>query len=133
AGEVGAAVASGALSVEHADRSGDEASMMINRATQADALHAAGRRDEAKALFAEAELRQRDWKPRYPLLFSLRGYWYCDLWLGGSARPGDANDQNCSRWVQASRPCARHAHPRPRRSRAGSGGQEPGGGCPRAG
>jgi tetratricopeptide (TPR) repeat protein len=81
AGEVGAAVASGALSVEHADRSRDEASMMINRATQADALHAAGRRDEAKALFADAELRQREWKPRYPLLFSLRGYWYCDLWL----------------------------------------------------
>jgi TIR domain len=80
-GDVAAAVASAALSVEYADRSGDEFVMLYNRTTHADALHAAGRRDEAEALFADAERRQRDYQPDYPLLYSIQGYWYCDLWL----------------------------------------------------
>jgi hypothetical protein len=83
-GEVAAAVASAALSVEHANRSGDESRMIITRTTHADALHAAGRRDEAEALFADTERGQREFQPGYPLLYSLQGYQYCDLWLAKS-------------------------------------------------
>jgi hypothetical protein len=44
-------------------------------------LHAAGRRDEAKALFADAEWRQGEVQPDYPLLYSFRGYRYCEQLL----------------------------------------------------
>jgi tetratricopeptide (TPR) repeat protein len=80
-GEVATAIASAARSVEHADRGGDKFGMVINRVTYADALHAAGRRDEAEALFAGAEQRQRDWQPEFPLLYSVQGFRYCELLL----------------------------------------------------
>ena len=59
-----------------------ESGYITNRTTQADALHAAGRREEAEALFTDAEQRQRELQPDYPLLYSLQGYLYCDLLLG---------------------------------------------------
>lgn len=78
-GEVAGAMASAARSVEHADESGDSARMIFGRTIHANALHAAGRREEAEDLFAEAVRRQREWQPDYPLLYSLQGYHYCDL------------------------------------------------------
>jgi tetratricopeptide (TPR) repeat protein len=81
-GEVAAAVATAEQSVSYADQSGVESQMIGRRAIHATALHAAGRRDEAERLFADAEQRQKKWQPRYPLLYSLRGYQYCDLLLG---------------------------------------------------
>jgi hypothetical protein len=81
-GEVTAAVATAERAVAHADRSGDAFQMMSKRTTHADALQAAGRRGEAEALFADAERRQRERQPDYPLLYSLRGYRYCDVLLG---------------------------------------------------
>jgi hypothetical protein len=80
-GDVAAAVVSAARAVEHADRSGDDFPKMVNRVRHSAALHAAGRRDEAQALFADAERRQREMQPEYPLLYSLQGYQYCDLLL----------------------------------------------------
>ena len=47
----------------------------------AEALHAAGRREPAERLFADAEGRQQKMQPAYPLLYSLPGYRYCDLLL----------------------------------------------------
>jgi hypothetical protein len=80
-GAVAAAVADAQHSVEYADRSGDEFQIVVNRTTHADALHAAGRPDEAALLFADAEQRQQKQQPGYPRLYSLRGYQYCDLLL----------------------------------------------------
>jgi hypothetical protein len=55
--------------------------MMTKRTTYADAQRAAGRREAAAHAFADAERRQKEWQPEYPLLYSLHGYLYCDLLL----------------------------------------------------
>ncbi len=80
-GNVAAAVATAEQSVAFADRAGAAAQMMINRTTQAAALHAAGEWEKAKDLFGDAERRQRERWPASPVLYSLRGYRYCDLLL----------------------------------------------------
>jgi hypothetical protein len=81
AGDVSAAVSMAERSVAHADRSADEFQIMTKRTTEANALHAAGRRADAARLFADAERRQEQRQPQYPLLYSLQGYYYCDLLL----------------------------------------------------
>ena len=129
AGEVAAAVATAERSVAHADRSGDEFQMIVSRATYADALHAAGRREEAVRAFADAERRQKKRQPDYPLLYSVRGYRYCDLLLaeGDHAAARDRASQTVQ-WARqqqlAARHRPRHANPRPRRSRAGAGARQ---------
>jgi hypothetical protein len=80
-GEVAAAVATAEQAVAYADRSGDEFEMLSRRTNHADALHAAGQREQAERLFADAERRQKERQPDYPLLYSYRGYHYCDLLL----------------------------------------------------
>ena len=80
-GEVAAAVATAEQSVAHGDRSGNEFNIMAHRADHANALHAAGRREEAGRLFADAERLLKKRQPEYPLLYALRGYQYCDLLL----------------------------------------------------
>jgi predicted MPP superfamily phosphohydrolase len=69
--------------VIHADRSSDAFLQILNRTTHADALHQAGQAPDATALFCEAEAMQTEWQPDYPLLYSLRGFQYCDLLLAG--------------------------------------------------
>ena len=71
-----------------ADRSGDAGMRMIMRTTLADALHQAGRLEESASAFREAEAMQAEWQPQYRLLYSLRGYQYCDLLLGPGGRQG---------------------------------------------
>ena len=56
------------------------------RTTHADALHQAGRRAEAETRFREAEQMQAERQPDYPLLYSLRGFRYCDLLLAAPER-----------------------------------------------
>ena len=80
-GEVGLAVDYAGQGVDFADCSGDTFHKMSKRTTQADALHQAGRLEEAEDLFREAEDIQREYQPEYPLLYSLQGYQYCDLLL----------------------------------------------------
>ena len=80
-GDAAGAVADAAQSVIHADRSDDAFERMSDRTTHADALHQAGRRAEAEALFREAERMQAERQPDHPLLYSLRGFQYCDLLL----------------------------------------------------
>jgi hypothetical protein len=80
-GEIAGACATGERSVALADRSGHESQIMINRATHADALAAAGERGDAQRLFGEAEARQRNLQPGSPTLYSLRGYRFCDFLL----------------------------------------------------
>ncbi|MCP5106640.1 MAG: hypothetical protein GY950_24865, partial [bacterium] len=52
------------------------------RTTLADALHQAGEVTEAGKLFREAEAMQKKHRPKYPYLYSLWGYRFCDLLLG---------------------------------------------------
>jgi hypothetical protein len=67
-------------SITHADQSGDAFTRMITRTTAADALYQSGKRMEAGTLFAEAERMQQEMQPQFDLLYSVRGFQYCD-WL----------------------------------------------------
>jgi tetratricopeptide (TPR) repeat protein len=68
-------------SVDLADRSGDAFRRMVMRTVLADALQQAGSQSKAESLFREAEEMQKDGKPEYSFLYSLRGFRYCDLLL----------------------------------------------------
>ncbi len=68
-------------SVYFADRGHDLSLQMLTRTTLADTLHQIGRLDEATVAFCEAERRQKEGDPEYPLLYSYQGFLYCDLLL----------------------------------------------------
>lgn len=86
-GELEPAEARAREAVAHADASGDWFQQMGKRSNHADTLHQLGRTAEAQALFAEAERVQVERQPTHPLLYSMPGYWYCDLLLAaGEAR-----------------------------------------------
>ncbi len=70
----------------YADRSGDSFQRMVNLCTFANALHQAGRRAEAETRFREGEQMQAKAQLEYPLLYSLRGFQYCDLLLAEAER-----------------------------------------------
>ncbi|MGA9772789.1 MAG: restriction endonuclease [Blastocatellia bacterium] len=69
-------------SVELANRSGDEKEQMADLTMLADALYQTGRVTEATVAFRQAEAIQKQWQPTYPFLYSVWGFWYCDLMLG---------------------------------------------------
>jgi len=73
-------------SVTYADQSGDAGQRMLRRTTHADGLHQAGRRAEAEARFRQAEQMQKEDQPDHPLLYSVRGFLYCDLLLAAPER-----------------------------------------------
>jgi tetratricopeptide (TPR) repeat protein/GTPase SAR1 family protein len=81
-GDVHEAVEAARQSVSHADRSGDVDWKSYSRATLADALHQSGQLKEAEKWFREAEALQKKRQPRFPFLYSLRGYRFCDHLLG---------------------------------------------------
>jgi tetratricopeptide (TPR) repeat protein len=85
-GRVSDAVSSAEQAVQHADRSRDDGQRIIQRTTLADALHQAGQRDDARALFREAEALQEELEPSSPQLYSLQGFRYCDLLLADTER-----------------------------------------------
>jgi hypothetical protein len=85
-GEVTKGVGDAERSVTYADRSDDSFWEMGSRTTHADALHQAGRRDEAEARCREAEQIQAKRQPTYPLLYSLQGFRYCDLLVSEAER-----------------------------------------------
>jgi tetratricopeptide (TPR) repeat protein len=85
-GRLGDAVADARRAIDLADRSGDLFHRMSKRTTAADALHQSGERDEARALFEQAEVLQREDQPEFDLLYSLPGFRYCDLLLAPAER-----------------------------------------------
>ena len=85
-GELSAAVRDAEQSVAFADRSGNWDIQIISRSTLADPLHQAGQHADALAHFREAEKLQAENQPEYPLLYSLRGFEYCDLLLAEPER-----------------------------------------------
>jgi tetratricopeptide (TPR) repeat protein len=80
-GTVGEAERYARQCVDLADRSGDAFERMGKRTTLADALHQAGRLEEAETAFREAEAMQKARQPEYPLLYAFQGHRYCDLLL----------------------------------------------------
>lgn len=80
-GEVQQAVEYGQLAVEYADKSGDGFSKEAWRCTHAEALHAAGQLESAASLFQIAEQMQQVRQRGYDVLYSVRGYSYCELLL----------------------------------------------------
>jgi tetratricopeptide (TPR) repeat protein len=80
-GELSDALAQAKKSIELADKSGDAFHRIVSRTTLAATLHAMDLREEAAALFEEAERMQRERTSAYPLLHSVRGFQYCDLLL----------------------------------------------------
>jgi tetratricopeptide (TPR) repeat protein len=85
-GDVAAAARTGALSVDYAHQSGSAFLPIAARTNHADALHQQGARDDAQALFKNAEAMQKDWQPARPLLYSMGGFRYCELLLGHAER-----------------------------------------------
>ena len=67
-------------SVDLADHSGDAFMRIVSRRARADALHQAGHIEEAEAAYHEAEEMKTKWS-RYPVLYALEGFQYCDLLL----------------------------------------------------
>jgi tetratricopeptide (TPR) repeat protein len=80
-GEIGVAMATAEQALIYADRSGNSFEMVSRRAALAEVKNALGRFEEAKQLFAEAERRQQQSQPRFPILYSMQGFYYCDLLL----------------------------------------------------
>jgi tetratricopeptide (TPR) repeat protein len=80
-GQLSEAVAQARKSGELADISDDVALRIGKRTTLAATLYATGLRDEAAALFDEAEQIQKEVQPSSSLLSSFPGFWYCDLLL----------------------------------------------------
>ena len=88
-GDLAEAEASARRGVDWADKSGDAFQRMSKRTTLADALRWRGEFAAARALFVAAEQMQQEWQPDYPLLYSLRGYQYCDCLLAEAEQKTD--------------------------------------------
>ena len=91
-GDIASAVARAAQSVALANRAINKVWMIVNRATQAYALLAAGDWERSAHTFADAERRQPEIWPGYNSLYSLGGYWFCDLLLS-QGRAAAAHDR----------------------------------------
>lgn len=80
-GAVSESLSDAILSVTYADRSGDARRRVTGRTAHANTLHQLGRRSEAESLFSTAEQIQAEREPNFPMLYSVRGFEYCDLLL----------------------------------------------------
>lgn len=85
-GDLNGAIHYSGLSMNYAERNDDAGPRIITRATHAEILHQAGRPDEAHLRFIEAERMQVASEPRHFLLYSLRGFQFCDLFLATPER-----------------------------------------------
>jgi hypothetical protein len=90
-GGVVGAVERAEQSVIFADRSCDVAQRIKSRTSHANALHQAGRRAEAEALFRDAERMQAErllaeFQPASRRLYSVQGFQYCDMLLAAPER-----------------------------------------------
>ena len=85
-GDIASAVQVAEQCVIFADQSGNTFWSTSARTAHADALHQAGLAESARTHFDEAEAIQRDYRPEYPLLYSLNGFLFCDLLMAESER-----------------------------------------------
>jgi tetratricopeptide (TPR) repeat protein len=80
-GRVADAIGAARKAIEFADKTGDPYRQVVARSQLGDALSQAGDVLLAEEFFAEAERMQRECQPDAPILYSVRGYEYCDLLL----------------------------------------------------
>ncbi len=85
-GRLGEAAADARRAIDLADRLDDRFEQQTDRVIAADALHQAGEPDEARTMFEEAEIIQRQRQPNFHMLYSGAGFRYCDLLLGPAER-----------------------------------------------
>lgn len=85
-GDVAGAAVDAEQAMVHAENSSSAAEPPKQRAKLANALHQAGRRVDSRKRFREAEALQAELQPDYPLLYSQRGFQYCDLLLAEPER-----------------------------------------------
>ncbi len=102
-GDLDAAMRDAERAVELADRSGDEVQRMGKRTWLASASHQAGRRDVSLLRFREAEAMQASSRPKYPLLYSVQGFWYCDLLLADAERAAAGGEEGASKLIAGCR------------------------------
>jgi len=81
-GELQSALRYAEESLRHAETSGDDFQRMNCLSGVANVHHQMARFTEAEAIFHEAEEIQIKRGPNSPILYSLRGYQFCDLLLG---------------------------------------------------
>lgn len=96
-GDLALAITDAEQSVTQADVSDAGFQRICGRTAYANALHQAGRRDEAALLFRKAEEMEA-----HPLLYSLRGFQYCDLLLAAAERAAWRHMLNLSSTPQPS-------------------------------
>lgn len=80
-GRVSESVATARQSVDLSDRNAERFRRLAHRTTLARNLLQSGDLVEATRLFEEAERLQAEHQPEFPILYSLRGFHYCDLLL----------------------------------------------------
>ena len=80
-GEVQQAIDTAHHSVNLADQSGEASARTGARASLAYSLLQSGNLIEPQLVFSKAEQIQSEMQPEYPILYSLRGFHYCDLLL----------------------------------------------------
>ena len=84
-GEVNTALSTATKAVAFAQAAKEKKLIMEGQATRAAALLAKGKWSEAGDIFSKAERLQRGLEPKHPLLYSLRGHFYCELLLAKEA------------------------------------------------
>jgi hypothetical protein len=80
-GDVSDSVADAEQAVTYADHSEEMRNRVSSRTTHANALHQGGYLAEGEMRFNEAEAMQQKLQPNRPMLYSLRGFQYCNLLL----------------------------------------------------
>ncbi|MFB3895359.1 MAG: CHAT domain-containing protein [bacterium] len=80
-GEITTAVDYARQSIAFADQSKDAFQRLSKRTILADILHQQGDLATAEQLFLEAEKIQQEYQPEYSILYSIWGFWFCDLLL----------------------------------------------------
>jgi tetratricopeptide (TPR) repeat protein len=80
-GDLSQAITYARQGVEFADRSGDSFQRVISRGGMANTLHQLGRFSEAADVFRDAEKMQNESQLKLQILYSFRGFNYCDLLL----------------------------------------------------
>jgi TIR domain len=86
-GRLAEAESSARRAVELSGRAGGDVLPSVDgSAALASVLHQCGHLSEAEAAFRDAEGRQREAQPDYPLLYSVQGFEFCDLLLDQEKR-----------------------------------------------
>jgi tetratricopeptide (TPR) repeat protein len=78
-GEIAAGSTTSERATDYAQRSRDTYQMLAARVAKAAVVYAASDWQMANDLFVEADQMQQGYQPDFPLLYSSRGYQYCDL------------------------------------------------------